>query len=576
MSYDDFGLNLDLSAFEKLLAKDDLVEEPIPIEKFATDKKYLGLSNGLSEIQLELARHIVQIFKPETLIQLHGEEKGLDIYERYSCNEVVAMVGKGGGKDYTSRICFAYISYLFHCLRDPLEYYGKDFGTDLILLNLAVNSQQAHQVFFDPFKNLLLRSPYFNEVGFEPRVREVKFFSRPVKCLSGHSESEGWEGYDLHTVVLDEIAAFKTDVELSADPVRARGSASQIYNMSKFSVMSRFPDIGKVVLLSFPRFKGDFITSRYEGATVHQEPKVWALKAATFEMNPTITRESLESEYQRNPIEAKSRFECDPPEMEDAFFREPEKVRAAFYFGDDPMNEDGTWKPWFNGTDGLPRFIHVDLGLKRDNCGLAMIHCAGMKDIEVFGSTETLPILNVDLVHSWEAKPGAEINFAAVRQMILDLSRKFSVAMVTFDFWNSADMMQALRNAGIPTEAFVVKKPAYETLSTAIYDGRLRGYWNEALVEDELLKLKLINNIKVDHPTGGSKDMADSLAGAAWTCFKYWNTMGEAEIEIWKDDLDAEIEEDMFMAKEEAKGRPNIVPVRTMPSDIEEWMLENI
>ena len=145
---------------------------------------------GLSEKQLEIARRITQIYRPETLIQLMGEEKGLQYYKNYNVNEVICMLGKGSGKDHTSRISFAYIAYLLHCLRDPLEYFGKSHGVTIDLLNLAVNAQQAQRVFFEPLKKLLLSSPYFNEVGFEPRVGEVFFFSRPIRFFSGHSESE--------------------------------------------------------------------------------------------------------------------------------------------------------------------------------------------------------------------------------------------------------------------------------------------------------------------------------------------------------------------------------------------------
>ena len=317
---DFIGVNLEFEDFDRLLRKDELIEEPVPIQTFVQDKKYLGLP-PLSPIQLEIVRHSTQIYKQHTLQKLYGEKEGSEWYNKYTDNEVICMLGKGSGKDHCSRISIAYTAYLLHCLNDPLSYYGKANGVYIDLLNLAVNAQQAQRVFFEPLKNLLLSSPFFNEVGFEPRVSEIFFFSRPVRCFSGHSESEGWEGYEVLTVVLDEIAAFKTDQELKGE-TRSKGSASAIYNMSKLSVMSRFPEVGKVILLSFPRYKGDFIQQRYLSANSKNEPKTWTVKAATWEVNPTIKREDLESEYIRNPIEARARFECEPPNMEDAYFRE--------------------------------------------------------------------------------------------------------------------------------------------------------------------------------------------------------------------------------------------------------------
>lgn len=881
---DFIGVNLEFQDFDRLLRKDELIEEPVPVEVFVQDKRYLGLP-PLSPIQLEIVRHSTQIYKKHTLQKFMGEKEGADWYDRYTDNEVICMLGKGSGKDHCARISVAYTSYLLHCLNDPISYYGKANGVYIDLLNLAVNAQQAQRVFFEPLKNLLLSSPFFNEVGFEPRVSEIFFFSRPVRCFSGHSESEGWEGYEVLTVILDEISAFKglgyntpvltpngwvkngdlqigdhvigknglkTEVvgifpmgtkdvfrvhfedgayvdcsddhiwnvweysngrrrinkniqlkdfksirlesgnnqyrysvpvvdpvvfeknqDLSIDPyvmgillaegsfhstpritssddfiineiqkrmgsdyclnkigkyeynivyrgkgnplkdslkayglwntnchskfipepylyssiedrvnllrglmdgdgtparghgsystvseklkedivelcrglggvptaskqrswnnnsgekvyhsdvwmicprvpfnpflmerkadkwtphrrsftrtivdvekldyeeemmcikvanddglyvtndyvvthntdselrgeLRAKGSASAIYNMSKLSVMSRFPEVGKVILLSFPRYKGDFIQQRFNSANSKNEPKTWTIKASTWEVNPTINREDLESEYIRNPIEARARFECEPPNMEDAYFRDPELVRKAFNYGENPVDEDdGSFKRWFNGTDGKTRFIHVDLSLKRDRTGLCMVHSGGFKEIKTSMGIETLPVVNVDLVHSWEAKPGAEINFSAVRQMIVDLCRKFDVAKVTFDRWQSIEMVQSLRAQGINADFHSVKKSDYDTLLTSIYDGRLRGYWDEILVEEELLKLRLFGNNKIDHPASGSKDLADALAGAVYSCVDNITSDQEIEIEIMYPTKETDFDEDM-------------------------------
>ena len=539
---DFMGMNLDLADFDRLLSKDEFTMEPVSIEQFVQDQHYLGLPS-LSPIQLEIVRHSTQVFKKNTLMHLMGDEAGAAYYDKYTDNEVICMLGKGSGKDHCARISMAYTAYLMHCLRDPLGYYGKAKGVYIDLLNLAVNAQQAQRVFFEPFKNLLLGSPFFNEVGFEPRVSEIFFFNRPVRCFSGHSESEGWEGYEVMTIILDEIAAFKTDVELKGE-TRSKGSASAIYNMSKLSVMSRFPEVGKVILLSFPRYKGDFIQQRFFDSRSKNEPKTWSIKAATWEVNPTIKREQLESEYIRNPIQARARFECEPPNMEDAYFRDADQVRKAFMYREDPMNEDGTFKPWFNNSDGHTRFVHVDLALKRDRAALCMAHCAGFKEIKTSTGIEKLPIINVDLVYSWEATVGAEINFASIRQMIVDLHRKFDVGLVTFDRWQSIEMIQSLRSMGINSDFHSVKKTDYDTLMSCMYDTRLRGYWNELLVEEELLKLKLYGNNKIDHPSTGSKDLADALAGAVFNCLDKVSIDTEVEIEILAPSMSFDMDED--------------------------------
>jgi hypothetical protein len=569
---DIFGLNVELDSLEKLLRHEELDEYPVPIDVFVSDRRYLGLP-PLSEIQTEIVKNSTQIFKLDTLIKLYGEEEGLRTYDTYTQNEVICQLGKGSGKDHCARITLAYTVYLLHCLRDPLGYYGKATGVYVDLLNLAVNAQQAQRVFFEPFKNLLLSSPWFNEQGFEPRVSEIFFFSRPVRCFSGHSESEGWEGYEVMTIILDEIAAFKTDNELKGD-VRSKGSASAIYNMSKLSVMSRFPEIGKCILLSFPRYKGDFIQQRFDSSIEKNEPKTWAIKAATWEVNPTIERHQLESEYIRNPVEARARFECEPPHMEDAFFRDADLVRNAFNATEDPMEEDGSYKKWFNGSDDFTRFIHVDLALKRDRAALSMVHCPGIKNINTGLGVESLPVINVDLVKSWSAAPGDEINFSGIRGLIVDLCRRFSVGIVSFDQWQSVEMIQSLKAMGINADFHSVKKSDYDTLMTSIYDKRLRGYWNEILVEDELLKLKLLNGTKIDHPTSGSKDLADSVAGAVFQAVQ--NILIDQEVEIEFDtfsheEFESEYDEaDTYIKKDLTSD--NLESNKVIPEDIAIWL----
>jgi hypothetical protein len=590
MGDDFFGTNLDFEDFDKLLKNEDLDVEPVPIEVFVTDKHYLGLP-PLSEIQIEIGRHITQIFKPETLVQLYGEEKGLEWYNKYTVNEVICQLGKGSGKDHVSRVSLAYISYLLHCLRDPLGYFGKAAGVYVDLVNLAVNAKQAQQVFFDPLKNLLLASPWANDVGFEPRVQEIFWFSRPVRMFSGHSEAEGWEGYEVLIVVLDEISAFKTDVELKGQ-LRNKGSASEIYEMARASITSRFPSVGKVVLLSFPRFKGDFIQQRYksviddlveQGGVVldgklgnrggYREAQSWALKAATWEVNPTRHREEFENEFRRDPIMARARFMCEPPEMVDAYFRDPESVRAAFKFKEPPVDEEGRFRDWFLGSDTHARYIHVDLGLKRDRAAICMVHSPGFKQVKTLGGIENLPIIEMDYIQSWKAEDNSEIPFAAIRTTITELTKRFTVVSVTFDQWNSADMIQSLRAANINADLHTVAKKDYDTLSTAIYDGRLRGYWNEILVEDELLKLKLINNTKVDHPTTGSKDLADSVAGATFMCISNLSSDFEIDIEIL-DEVNYNVfdsddgTEDFILAN----NRQGYKEKKDIPTEIADWL----
>jgi hypothetical protein len=267
----------------------------------------------------------------------------------------------------------------------------------------------------------------------------------------------------------------------------------------------------------------------------------------------------LEPEYQRNPIEAAARFECNPPKAQDAFFRDQERLLAGFSALYDingkpvenkdlfPLDEFGRFKSWFRkkGNDNWTRYISVDLGLKRDRAALAMCHSPGLRKIQVSdGIYERLPVIKMDIIHYWEAEPGQEIDFSGIREFIFALARRFDIGLVSFDRWNSADMIQAVQRKNIKAQMHSVGLADYDNLMTCIYDGRFIGYYHELLL-DELMRLQLINGKKVDHPPNGSKDLADALAGAVWLASSY--SASETEIEATIIGGEESIERDMML-----------------------------
>lgn len=572
----DGGLNLDLSDFQRLMNKTDFEEEPVDLDTFCSDEYFLGMRNkdGSPQVvglQKEIIDRMSQIYMLPTLVELHGEREGKRLWDR-TVNEVIAQLGKGSGKDYSIRVAFCRIIYLLHCLRDPLAYYDKGKGDFIDLLNLALNADQAKNVFFDPMKNLLGQSPYFQDKGMEFRSKEIYFLSRPIRCFSGHSGAEGWEGYNLIAVVLDEIAAFKTQSELGGE--KNRYSADTLYNMANNSVISRFPDIGKIALLSFPRYQGDYIQEKYEACIsskkIHkitqvigthegedvsvswQEdeiqsyaiPKVWALKAPSFRVNPQRHIEDYLSSYISNPVETLARFFCMPPEMQSAYFRDPDRVRICFPEDEslNPVDEFGRFKEWFKEDDmedGSKRYVHIDLGLNRDRAGLSMVHAIGSKTVSHFDGILTtshkLPVIKMDIIHYWEAPPGGEIDFNDIRQFIFNLADRFPIILVSMDRWNSQDTSKILQSRGLATEMHTVDKEDYDTLSTSIYDARLVAYHDEILVEQELLKLQLLKGKKVDHPSCLVGETRIPLLDGTYPMIKY---MVGKESEVYSADSD--------------------------------------
>ena len=552
---------VDFNEFLDALAGDVFEERPVAIEEFVTSKDYLGLP-PLSEYQYTMLRSMTQIYKKETLEELYGIQEGEKRWKQ-TCNEIILQLGKGSGKDYTSTIACSYIVYLLLCLKDPATYYGKPPGDAIDILNIAINADQAKRVFFKGFKTRVEKSPWF-QGKYNPKADSIEF-DKSITVHSGHSQRESWEGYNVLVVILDEISGF--ELESTSGHEQAK-TADAIYKMYRGSVASRFPDFGKLILLSFPRFKNDYIQQKYNEAVAQKEvlikkhtfkvdpdlpdgtegnefdieweedqiisysvPKLFALKRPTWEINPTRKVEDFTIDFYKDPIDALSRFACMPPEATDAFFKSREKIESAFNNPNLAVDESGRFSSWFQPEDGKEYFVHVDLAQKHDHCAVALAHVDSWVSMKIAGEmTEAAPKVIVDAVRFWTPTSSKSVDFTEVKDYIISLKTMgFNLKMVTFDRWNSHDMMQQLKTYGINTEILSVAKKHYEDMALIITEERVNGPAIKLLI-DELLQLRIMRD-KVDHPRKGSKDLSDAVCGAIYNSISR-TKKGDREVKV--------------------------------------------
>jgi hypothetical protein len=561
--------------FEDLLEElqdGDFEEIPVDIEEFVTSPDYLNLPTPLSEYQYQLIKVSTQIYRKESLIEIYGEEKGLKRWSQ-TYKEVIFQLGKGSGKDFTSTIACAYLVYLLLCLKDPAHYFGKPPGDNIDILNVATNATQAANVFFAGFVNRITRSPWFVN-KYRPK-QGVYNFDKNINVYSGHSEREGWEGYNLIYVVLDEISGFATNVNTGNDQAN---TAAATYKMYKQSLTSRFPDVGKLVLLSFPRYKNDYIQQRYNYATrgknntgqvetiirshtfkIDKElpdgidgneftiqweedhiirygtPNVYALKRPSWEVNPTRDIEDYLEAFLDDPVDSLGRFACMPPEAEDAFFKSREKIEHAFS-SSNALDESNRFYDDFKPDPDAVYFVHVDLAQKHDRCAVALAHVSKFvtRDIKGGRNNEPAPFVKVDAVRWWTPTSEKSVDFTEVREYILTLqSMGFNIRLVTFDRWNSHDLSQELREYGLRVDTLSVAKKHYTDMAMVVHEERLEGP-DIGILIDELLQLKVTRTDKIDHPTKGSKDLSDATCGAIYNAIA-GTPRGDREIEVITD-----------------------------------------
>lgn len=538
----------------------------MPLRTFLYDKGFLALPQ-LSPEQEHLVAAMSQIYKKETLYKLYDKKEAARLWDS-TYNEIIAQLGKGSGKDFCSTVAFSRIAHLLLCLKDPAAYYGKPSGDAIHMLNVAVNAKQAGNVFFNPFKARIKNCPWFTG-KFEPKADRIEF-DKNITAHSGHSEREAWEGYNLLVVILDEIAAFASSDELSGTQSNRGKTADAIYNMYTASVSSRFPEYGKTVLLSFPRYKGDFIQQRYDEVIAekhvrdfshtfkihedlgdtsdnyftiewqedeiisYREPNVFAMKKPTWKVNPIVPIESFKRDFMRRPEDALARFACMPPDAVDAFFKDRERIEKAFPpHVPGPFNPDWSFKPEFKIEEDVDYYAHVDLGYKHDRAAVAIAHVSKWVKLNYGGNWEHFaPKVSLDVARWWTPTTDQNVDFSEVEKFILLMRRLgFNLKLVTFDRWNSISTMNSLKNYGIKTDTLSVAKQHYEDLSLAIVEERIKGY-NIPILRDELSQLRIIRGNKVDHPRKGSKDISDAVTGAVYNAIKHSRRDKEKIVEV--------------------------------------------
>ena len=580
--------------FLEALQDDHFNEIPVDARTFVEGQDYLG-QPPLSDIQYDIVEAMSQIYRKEDLVNMLGEEKGTQYYNKYTKNEIILQLGKGSGKDFVSTVACAYIVYKLLCLKDPAKYFGKPSGDAIDLINVAINAQQAKNVFFKGFKSKIERSPWF--VGKYYAKADSVEFDKSITVYSGHSERESHEGLNLLLAVLDEISGFASEVNTGNEQGK---TADNIYKAFRGSVDSRFPDLGKVVLLSFPRYPGDYISEKYEDVIAEKEvierthkftinpllpedspdntfeisweedniisykyPGVFALKRPTWEVNPTRKIDDFMIAFMTDLGDAMMRFTCVPTFASDAFFKQVDKVRKCMTLHN-PVDNFRRFDESFKPDPDKVYYVHADLAQKHDKCAVAIAHVEKWVNIQVINNYEQVaPIVVVDAVAWWEPKIEGPVNLSEVKQWIQNLRRiGFNIGMVSFDRWQSFDIQNELKQVGMRTDTVSVAKKHYEDMAMLVYEERLVMPAIELLF-DELTQLKIMKNNRVDHPRKKSKDLADAVCGAVFGAISHTPKDQNQLIEVHTIS-DRPKQVDM--------GKDNVIHYKPMPDDVKDYL----
>ena len=183
-----------------------------------------------------------------------------------------------------------------------------------------------------------------------------------------------------------------------------------------------------------------------------------------------------------------------------------------------------------------PLFAHVDLALTGDSCGLALGHFGGFaavgkttnwdeeRNCYVESPAGEEPVAIIDGVLEIIPPKVDEIDINIVGDLLEVINSRLLLEIVTADSFQSAAFLQRMRKIrnlrGRRVRSGMLSVDTsiapYSEVKQALRDSRLI-YPNVEKLKKELRELNLDPRAKkVDHPVGGSKDLADAAASVTY------------------------------------------------------------
>jgi len=505
----------------------------------------------------------------EALTEIFGAEP--NVYNLANVQRAMFTGAIGVGKTTFASIALPYMAHWVLCLKDPQKFFGLLPGSRIAFMQMSTSETNAREVLFGDIFARINHSPWFRKHPHDPSYKRQIRLPKDIWIVPGDSKDTTFEGYNILGGIIDEM-----DSHLVTEK---KDYALDGYNTIRNRITSRFGNRGLLILIGQMKKSIGFAANMYrefledgkEGGSYATKLTIWdslgwdkfskddgtrdsfwfdpARKQIVDElMRDFMTPDQLmeipnvyRKDFTSNPQQALRDHAGIPPMVGDAFISMPEKVEAAVTkwhtrhgVSEGPVGprlNRPEFADWFVATDSLKRVAHVDIGISPDGdaLGIAVGHIHELKEVD----DELKPVIVFDCLIRIRPLPGEEILLSDMREILYRLkdTRNFNIKQVTLDGFQSSDTLQQLNKKKFNATYLSVDKELlpYHDLREAIYEDRiewprLMTYWHNGdtklidIITKELLELVYAGDgKKIDHPVGGSKDVADAMAGVVCT-----------------------------------------------------------
>lgn len=569
-------VNADPARQQELLKlfKKDYREQPVDPEQFLFDKDYLG--------------HVGSILWPAWKDKL--------LYVMDPSNGVIELILTGAigiGKTSIALCVMAYRIYHLLCLQDPYEFYGQARINRFYFGLYNVYKYKGREM-YDKLKAAINFSPWFQRnFPVNPRKKDEMEFPEVLSVIPGSSEIDAL-GENLVACHLSEVNFMRVGAS-EEEKGQAWRIYENAWRRIKSRFMYRGVTPGILILDSSRRSHTDMLEEHLkevagDSQVVVYEGALWDFKPSSHFTGRTfwvsIGNQVKSSEIlgpgETSPkgtkvIEVPEEFRKDFEKDIDGslrdiggvatygihlYFPNPELLIAA----EDDVCEHPFTQPVISISTRTPyeiveyldreklvtitrgrysprnapghlRFIHTDLSRTGCSTGLAMGYVEGVRHSRVYAddidAVEWFPVIRIEMMLEIVPPARGEIDFAKLRRFYAALrDMGFEFGGLTFDGFQSADMVQILTRAGYPASVISMDRApcvSYQMLRAAVTESRIRWYHYPTFHREVTQLQRNVIKEVVEKPKNGSKDVADAVAGVVFQCSTSKAATGEPE-----------------------------------------------
>lgn len=488
-------------------------------------------------------------------------------YDTYFNTEFIQFMlamGRRGTKSTTICIWVAHKLYQLLNIYKPQDYFNIISSDNMNITMTALGQENANKL-FGKFYGIIKNSAFFRPYILEkPASNHLRLWTQydldHIKSKTNpgsHSNSmnifslpntPSVRGDNNIYAIMDEFAHFMTAARSS----REKPMDNLIFEALTPSVSGfKNPDgtpYGKTVILSSPNGKKGMFFSEYDSAfRLGVDSGILALRAPTWETNPSVSPIYLEKQYLKNALVYAQEFGAEFVEGGDRWIKELDKFYACFNTNLDHLRNTGECTKKY--------FLGVDFALSNDGTAAVVSHYERNYEVRVedfpvevfsyneklkeyFDHNETLvcPRIVIDYAEvRYAGKPPWEEYNVLMIDEVLDwiesLYLKWPIQYGMYDQWSGEIINQMIKSRGISRLEMVnhtasINDSMFKLFSMCMNQGQLLMPWWKEL-EKELLALQCYIRsqgvIKVEAPPGSTNhdDLFSALIRSVYLCYAY-------------------------------------------------------